>query len=401
MIFNKANFKKIPDVPGVYLFKDKNKKVIYVGRASNLKKRVASYFIIRKNEYRRPVENFISKIKKIDYKKTRNLLEAVILEANLIKKYWPKYNVKEKDNRSFIYLAIPKSGDFPKPIIVRGREVERYKLKAEIFGPYQSLRLLRTALSLARKIFPYSVCEPNSGRPCFYYQIGLCPGTCLGLISSKEYKKNIDNLVLFFRGENKKLLNKLKKTYPKKVKSLKHVEDVALMGESKDKNYKLKANRIEGYDISHFGGKGSYGVMVVFKDGEQENSEYRLFKIKTAKIADDVGALKEVLSRRLKHKEWRYPQLMVVDGGRNQVNAVKSELEKNKLNIPVVGISKSGRHAASYAGREKLVFSKIKKSLRDLIFLSKSLIQEVRNEAHRFAIKAQRTANRKSQIANR
>lgn len=389
MNINKDNFKKIPDSPGVYIFKDRNNKVVYVGRASSLKKRVASYFFDKKGFGGRPVENFISEVKKIDYKKTQNLLEAVILEANLIKEYLPKYNVKEKDDRSFVYLVIPKSS-FPKPIIARGREVERYKIKAEVFGPYQSLRLLKTALSIVRKIFPYSTCEANSGRPCFYYQIGLCPGTCLGLISSKEYKKNINNLALFFRGENKKLLNRLKRDYPGKIKSLKHIEDVALLGGFKINDYELKVNRIEGYDISHFGGKGSYGVMVVFENNRQDNSQYRIFKIKTAKIADDVGALKEVLSRRLKHKEWRYPQLIVVDGGRNQVNAVKSELEKNKLSIPVVGISKSGRHAASFVGQEKLVFSKMKNSLREIISLSKKLIQEVRNEAHRFAIKAQR-----------
>ena len=185
--------KKLPLSPGVYFFLNKKNEILYIGRAVFLRKRVLNYF--QKNIDSRVAE-MIRSASNIKFKKTGTLLEAVILEANLIKKHWPKYNVKEKDNRSFIYIVIPKT-DYPKPIIVRGRELEKFpSATAKIFGPYQSLSLVKSALKIIRKIFPYSTClpakalakagRPFSDQPCFYYQIGLCPGLCIGAISKKE-----------------------------------------------------------------------------------------------------------------------------------------------------------------------------------------------------------------------
>ncbi len=375
-LFNQI--KKMPTSPGIYLFLDKKNKVLYVGRAIFLKKRVLSYF--QKNQSPR-FQQMIDLAKKIKYYKTRSLLEAVILEASLIKKHWPPYNVREKDNRSFIYLIISKT-DYPKPIIVRGKELEKFPLKShEIFGPYQSFSIVRNALRIIRRIFPYSTCQPFSGKACFDYQIKLCPGLCLGIISKAEYQKNIKNLILFLSGQKKKLLKKLTKENPEKIRELKHLEDVSLF--TKEKTFFVKLNKIEGYDISHLTGKETYGALVVFINGQADKTQYRLFKIKIAPAYDDLRALEEVIIRRFRHQEWSFPDLILIDGGRPQINYLFKVLKKEKISIPLVGISK--------LGGDKLVFPpKTKKSLKELICQTKEILIKIREEAHRFALKASR-----------
>jgi len=317
---------------------------------------------------------------KIKHYKTDNLLEAIILEANLIKKYWPKYNVKEKDDRSFIYIVIPKT-DYPRPFIVRKRELQKFVPNAAVFGPYQSLSLIKNALRIIRKIFPYSICRINSGKPCFDYQIGLCPGACAGKISKENYQKNIENLILFLRGEKKKLLKKLKSENPLAILGLKHIQDVALI--SRDDVPVGQFSRIEGYDISHLTGKETVGSMVVFTGNVIDKTQYRLFKIKKAPANDDLRALEEVITRRFSHPEWPRPDLILIDGGKPQIDYISKVLKKRNIDIPLVGISKFGG--------DKLVFApKIKSSLKELIQTIKGILLKVREEAHRFALKTSR-----------
>jgi len=322
---------------------------------------------------------------KIKHYKTPTVLEAVILEANLIKEYWPKYNVKEKDDRSFIYIVISKA-DYPKPILVRQHELQKFLLNAHIFGPYQSSSLVYKFLKIIRRVFPYSTCRPFSGKPCFDYQIGLCPGLCVGKISKEDYQKNTDNIILLLKGEKKKLLKKLEKENPEQADGLKHIQDVALM---KDSDFEMPdfrskfPNRIEGYDISHLTGKETYGSMVVFENREADKTQYRLFKIKEAPANDDLRALEEMVTRRFNHREWPYPDLILVDGGKPQIDFISKTLKRININIPLLGISK-------FAG-DKLVFSpKVKKSFKDLAEIMKQTLLKVREEAHRFAIKASR-----------
>ncbi|MDO8743113.1 MAG: GIY-YIG nuclease family protein [Candidatus Azambacteria bacterium] len=411
--------KKFPNIPGIYWFSKKGKK-IYIGKAGSLKKRIASYF--RASDPR--IKMMVDEADNISFKKTNSVLEAVILEANAIKKYWPKYNIKEKDNRSFVYLVISK-GDYPKIFIARGREVEKYIYPPHscpqgqlcgglVFGPYQSYRTLKTALNLARKIFPFGTCRPNQGAPCFDYQISLCPGICIGAISKKDYQKNIKNLLLFFRGEHKRLIKKLKRENPEKVFALQHVNDVALINNSKivplrgiSRREKNSVTRIEGYDISHFGGKEPVGAMVVFSGGQADNIEYRLFKIKSINTFDklsvdpegdrriknnfdDLAMLEEVLQRRFNHKEWPMPDIILIDGGRNQVARAKKVTKERNIFIPIVGIAKIlGHSGRAYLG-DRLFFTNVKPSVKKLLTSSKILLQRVRNEAHRFAISFQR-----------
>lgn len=324
----------------------------------------------------------------IAFKKTNSVLEAVILEANAIKKYLPKYNIKEKDDRTFVYFVIPKE-DFSRPFIVREREVSKYASQSYIFGPYQSYRILKIILNLARKIFPFSFCKPNQGKPCFDYQIGLCTGVCVGAVTKIEYQKIIKNLVLFFKGEHKRLFKELKHENPEKIFALKHIEDVALI--TANKVLSLAQQRIEGYDISHFGGKDPVGAMVVFSGGKADSSQYRLFKIKSVENNfDDLAMLEEVLQRRFNHKEWPMPDIILIDGGRNQVKTAKKVMTNKNIFIPIIGIAKILGHSGSAYGGDKFFFENIKPSVKKLLLTSRLLFQQVRNEAHRFAISFQR-----------
>ncbi len=398
LLVKTENFlKKLPNSTGVYLFKNKKSEIIYVGRAASLKNRVASYFVFRNQtsntrspvSSRRPIEQLISEVYSVSYEKTSNLLEAAVLENNFIKKYLPKYNIKDKDNKSFVYLFFDVNTDFPKPLIIRGRDMDKYKPKKGIIvGPYQSQHVLKKILFVARRLFPYSTCLPAdrpaqsfSGKPCFHYQIGLCPGVCIDEISSKEYKKIINKLIKF-----------LKAPFPKTKKK---IDDITLLPGKDAFLTNGGFSRIEGYDISHFQKGTAYGAMVVFKDSRPFKNDYRLFKMREAKTGDDTAAFKEVLERRLKHNEWPYPDLIVIDGGRQQVNAVCKTFKNAEVNIPVIGLAKIGGHSQSVANEDILIFETgLKKPIRGILFSQKKLFQQVRNEAHRFSLKALRRSQK-------
>ncbi|HPY08811.1 MAG: GIY-YIG nuclease family protein [Patescibacteria group bacterium] len=374
----KAKLQKIaktaPQKPGIYFWYGKNQEIIYVGRANNLRARLGQYF---QSQVEPKTKEMVSLAHDLNFLETDSLLEAIILEAKNIKKYWPKYNVKDRDDRSFIYLVIPRK-EFTRPIIIRGHELKKFPAgTAKIFGPYQSYYLLQNALRLIRKIFPYGNCRAGSGRACFDYQIGLCPGACANKISARDYQKNIDNLIMLLNGQKKRLVAKLAKENPNQAKALKHLQEVTLLSREVDLKER-KLSRLEAYDISHHAGKESYGAMVVFENGVAKPSAYRLFKIKEAKAGDDEGALLEVLERRFKHSEWPLPELIMIDGGSPQISFLTRSLKEQHREIPLVGISK-------YGG-DKLVFSaKTKKTHRELAENIKLTLLKAREEAHRFA----------------
>lgn len=218
--------KKLPNKPGVYLFLDKNNRILYIGRVASLKNRVLSYF---RGNLEPSKKEMVKRAVRIKHYVTDTILDSVVLEANLIKKHWPKYNVKDKDGRSFSYIIMDKE-DYPRPIVARGTALKNFPAdNFLIFGPYQSSKIAGDILRIIRKIFPYSTSKPFSGKPCFHYQIGLCPGACIGKISKTGYKKNIRNIVLFLKGQKKRLLKKLIKENPDKIKSLEHIQDAALI----------------------------------------------------------------------------------------------------------------------------------------------------------------------------
>ncbi|MDE2144391.1 MAG: GIY-YIG nuclease family protein [Patescibacteria group bacterium] len=402
MADQKKLYKNLPLTPGVYLMKNRAGKIIYVGKAVNLKRRVSSYFL-RPQEAR--LSKMVSEINKADFLKTDTAIEALILESSLIKKYSPVYNIREKDDKSFLRVVITNEY-FPRVLLAYGKELNRIPAK-NVFGPFTSSSSIREALKIIRKIFPYSVhTEDKIGkakRPCFEYEIGLCPGTCVGVISKKEYLQNIRNIRLFFEGKKERILKSLEKEMKeaakktefekaaelrRKIFSLKHIQDVALISENKvseDNSITTtpKEKRVEGYDISNISGTSAVGSMVVLEGGEIKKSEYRLFKIKTVVGSNDVGMLKEVISRRL-NNFWPMPDLIMVDGGKAQVAAAVEVLSKRGMNIPIVGIAKGPeRKRNDFTGR---IPSWVKEG--ELI--------KLRDEAHRFAISYHRKVRSRS-----
>lgn len=369
-LFNKV--KKLPLSPGVYQFIGKKGEILYIGRATSLRRRVLQYFQ-KKLEPR--IAEMVAQAEKLKTFGTDTVLEAVILEANLIKKHWPKYNIKDKDDRSFIYVVFAES-DYPKPAVVRGHELKKFPQgTAKVFGPFQNATLIKNTLRIIRRIFPYSTCRPNSGEPCFDYQIGLCPGTCIGKIAPAEYRRNIANIIKIFSGQKKQLIKALSKSDPQAAQGLKHIQDASLITRD-ELNGAANASRIEAYDISHFSGQETVGAMAVFINGEPDKSEYRLFNIRAA-ANDDLRALAEMIGRRLNHPEWPLPDIFVIDGGRPQIDFLKKIFAERRIAKPLIGISKFGG--------DKLVYpAGAGQDLKTLAEGSKLLFLRARDEAHRF-----------------
>lgn len=368
-------FKDLPDSPGVYIFRGLKNKILYIGKATSLKDRVRSYFNKDIVETRSPlVFKMLSLFKKIDHIKTDSVLEALVLEAHLIKKYQPEANIKEKDNRSFNFVIITKES-FPRVLIVRGREIEKNtltKVKSDYeiaysFGPFPNGSQLKEAMKIVRKLFPFrDKCIPASElksgqkpKACFNRQIGLCPGVCSGEIDQKEYKNIIKNIILFFESDKKRLIDNLQKQMKdfakkrefekaqkmkKTLYTLEHIQDISLIKEENTSLKDTEVFRIESYDIAHMNGKNVVGGMSVLEHGEIKLSDYRKFKIKNNPGVNDTKALAEILSRRLAHIEWRFPDLIVVDGGVAQKNVAEKVLKENGLVIPVVSVVKDDRH---------------------------------------------------------
>jgi excinuclease ABC subunit C len=406
----KLNAGKLPDSPGVYFFLGKNKEILYIGKATSLKDRVRSYFGADLIATRgRLLVDMMALAEKIDFIQTDSVLEALLLEANLIKTHQPKYNTKEKDNKSYNYVVFTNE-DFPKIFTVRGRtlltspqlspqkgEGEKYKY---IFGPFPHGTQLREALKIIRKIFPFSDNKCKPGRPCFNRQIGLCPGVCTGEISKAEYGDRIKNLKLFFEGKKKAVLINLERqmhayaqkqefekavSVRKTIFALNHIQDIALLkhdhkidasaGGEVNSNEILTTFRIEAYDVAHISGKNVVGVMVVVEDDEVKKSDYRKFNIKINPGVNDTAALKEILRRRLGHLEWALPNLIVVDGGQAQFNAAETVLQERGFAIDIVSVVKNNKHKPKGIMGDERISEKNKQA----IILANS-------EAHRFAI---------------
>lgn len=388
-----SKIKKFPDTPGVYTMRDKNRRPLYIGKASSLKRRVLSYFQ-RPQETR--IEQMLSQVKNIETKKTDSVIEALFLENDLIKKYKPKYNVKLKDDKTFLGIFITKE-DWPR--IMPARITQKLP-PGEFYGPFPSAGQVREALQIIRKIFPFRVsCQPLSGKACFEYHLGMCPGVCAGKIKMRDYQKTIHQIKLFLRGKKKNIIKEIEREMKLTAKNmdfekaaklrdqiftLRHIQDVALIQEEDLRHPEDIPNRIEAYDVSNISGAFAVGSMVVFSEGLIDKSQYRKFKVGTVQGTNDIAALKEVLSRRLNHREWLYPDLILIDGGRGQVNGAREILRARRLNIPIVGIAKGpDRDKNEIIGGGNLS-------------VDKKLLVRCRDEAHRFAVQYYRLRHRKS-----
>jgi len=398
-IIRNLQLKKLPLSPGVYFFRDQHGKILYIGKAINLKRRVASYFQKRQDVR---LNDLVENVAKIDYRQTESAIEALILEANLIKKYQPFYNIKSKDDKSFVNIAISRE-EFPRIFVIRPNAKRLYN-KIEIkklFGPYTSAKTARTALKILRRIFPFRGLEKTKQAERFYREIMEIPE------NKERYEETIKSIVLFLEGKKKRIIKNLEKKmnfysqaekYEEAAKirnqifALRHLQDTALLKNSDwqedpgiDKNI---PGRIEAYDISNIFGQNAVGSMVVFINGKADSDEYRHFKIKTVKNISDIAMLEEVLRRRFRRQEWKFPDLLVIDGGLGQLGIARKVLRSYNLNIPITAIAKGPDRKG-----EKIFATKGAPAV------DKKIIIGLRDEAHRFAINYHRKLKRKNIFA--
>jgi excinuclease ABC subunit C len=417
MTINDLKKLKIPDSSGVYLFEN-GTRVLYVGKATSLKDRVRSYFNESVVQTRgQLIQNMVQEADFVDFIKTDSVLEALIMEANLIKKFQPRYNTKEKDDKSFNFVVITNE-EFPRVIAVRGSDI-RDKFSSRdikhIFGPFPYGGIFKDAMKIIRKLFPFrDVCALYDGiserKPCFNNQIGLCPGVCSGVVSRVEYGRTINHIKLFFEGKKHSLIKTLeqemkdlarKKKFEraevikKTIFGLKHIQDIALIksekgipslengSPSREKELPfLGSFRIEAYDVAHMQGANTVGVMTVIENGWAKKSDYRKFNINDEVSGNDIASLKELVERRLKHDEWPNPRLIVVDGAQAQVNTIQKVLDalpagrqEYGYKIAIAGVVKDEKHKPKGIIADKNIRAKYEKE----ILLANA-------EAHRFAI---------------
>jgi len=385
--------KKLPDAPGVYFFK-RGREILYIGKATSLRDRVRSYFSAPTLEASRGerIVQMLTLATSVDFQTTDSVLEALILESQLIKKHQPKYNAKAKDDKSYLYVVITRE-EFPRVLMVRGNQCQGSTLAEKgrtlKFGPFPNASELKEALKIIRKIFPFrDTCKLNQSRSCFNYQIGLCPGSCIGAINKINYQKIIQQIKLLFLGRKKVLIRKLTKLMRAaarisdfeqavvnrdKIFALRHLADVSMLKGPDLMSRRCLDMRIEAYDVAHLAGSEAVGVMVVAEDGEFKKSDYRKFKVSHG--ADDLANLREMLARRFAHSEWPLPELLVIDGGLNQARAARAVLARTGHLIPLIAVIKDEHHRPrEIIGDQKMAT------------VHRALILRLNHEAHRFAI---------------
>ena len=430
--------KKASNTPGVYIFR-RGKTAIYVGKAENLRKRLASYF--RKNAGQK-VESLRQEATRLEWSELSSDIEALIKESELIKKYRPKYNVLMRDDKNYFYVGFSQD-EFPRIFVthqtgikylvsgIKGRKARNTKYKIQntnFIGPFTSGSALYSTLRILRRIFPYCTCKEFHKRPCLNAQIGRCPGFCCyspPIVNpfktrsyfkwQNEYRRNIRNITAVLCGKKKTLIHELRKEMREAAKKeefehaaelQKQIEgienifshrtflDPALAKQRRGHDWqkiertiqalfgtRRRIRRVEGYDISNISGTAAGGSMVVFVDGAPSKNHYRKFKIKTVHQISDVDMHREVIIRRFNHPEWGAPDLLLIDGGKPQVNAALQALRIRKI---------KGVLLAGLAKREEELFLPRRRDpirLDSLPAHTSHFFQHVRDESHRFAKK--------------
>ena len=412
--FLKNKIQALPLTSGVYLMKDAAGEIIYIGKAVSIRKRVQSYF--RGKTQNVKTDLLVSNIADIDFISTQSEAEALILEAALVKKHLPKYNIELKDGKSYPYIQIT-GEDYPLVSVVRLAKPDQKKPGVQYFGPYVDAALIREALTLIRKIFPFRSCHPLADKICLYHNIGLCDAPCVKKISPEDYQKTIANIVRILDGEKDELYKDLKDEMERsaRVKDFERAAKVrdqlraigALYSSSPNVNYfketeqleraldlSCRPERIECIDISTIMGAQSVGSLVSFLNGKSDKANYRRFRIKDVKGMDDFKMVAEVVCRRygrLKREGLAYPDLIVIDGGKGQLAAAVEELERLEVDVAVISLAKRDEEVFVPGKRKAIMLSKDSLALK--------LLQRVRDEAHRFAISYHRLLRGKKVFA--
>jgi len=432
----KEKIDKIPRTPGVYAFKHGG-ILLYIGKAGSLRDRVKTHF--SQPSYRDNL--FVEQVEKIGFVETNSEIEALLLESKLIKELNPKYNVLWKDGKNYFFVLTTKE-EYPRILLVHQQEV-----RGTYIGPFVDGGALKRTLRILRRVFPYYTTRRHEKKPCQYCHLGLCPGPNP---NKTEYKKAIKNLAAVLQGKKTSVMRILEREMREASKNQRYEKAKDLRDQIQDlgiifshakvfrpaaekasidwpatETYlqkilgtKQRISRAEAYDISNIQGKESTGSMPVFIDGKPAKEHYRKFKVRISGKANDFAMLQEVISRRLAHEEWTYPDLMIIDGGKGQLTAALNALHKSKIQIPKSlrepeGSSKPrtakinpkyqilntqyGIHVAAIAKKHNELFLPGKSEpllLRNMPQGVSNFILHMRDEAHRFAITYHRNLRR-------
>jgi excinuclease ABC subunit C len=393
-----------PDEPGVYLMKDASGSVVYIGKAKSIKKRLSSYL---GGGLSAKTLALLSRVADIEFRLTPTESLALILEASLVRRYRPKYNISLRDDKSFPLVKITDE-EFPAVYITRKRSA----LPGRYFGPYTNAGLLKEALKIIRREFPYRSCRKLPKKACIYYRIGLSPAPCIRRISKHAYAKTINDISLILQGRIDELVSKLsrqmylrsaRKEFEQAAKIRDQINALGSLSQSNSQGQieglkgllKLKKTpqRIEAFDISNISGQEASGSMVSFYRGLPDKNNYRRFRIKTINGIDDYRMLSEVLRRRYSRvikERLPLPDLIIIDGGKGHLLTAARQLQRLGLSIPLSSIAKKEENIYIF-GKAGLI--QLRSDIPAL-----NLIRRIRDEAHRFAVSYHRLLRRKKII---
>lgn len=407
----KAFITAAPITPGVYTWRDGHGTPLYIGKAANLRARLSSY---RKATDSR-IQLMMQESSSLDWIQTATDIEALIAESQAIKKLRPKFNIVMRDDKQYFYVGFTKE-DFPHIFLThQPLEIENGKLEIDYMGPFTEGLPLKSTLRTLRSLFPYCTCKQKHHLRCLNAHIGKCPGyCCLKEKASKadvaNYRKNIRAIKNILTGKKDTVIRamerqgldttRIRRVFQNAQINARHQ---ALAGQHHGAVEQLESvlgltqtpHRIEGYDIANIQGEHATGSMVAFVDGRADNQEYRLFNVKTVIGSNDTAMLREVLARRLAHPEWPYPDLILIDGGRGQLNAALKVLTDMNITIPVISLTKNDKHQGDH------MLSSLDTQVRSLKNLPRTivdLIVHIDNEAHRFAINQYRKLHRRKSL---
>ncbi|HET8690073.1 MAG TPA: excinuclease ABC subunit UvrC [Candidatus Saccharimonadales bacterium] len=435
--------KTLPKDPGVYFHKSKTGEIIYVGKAANLRNRVRQYF--QKSRARDlKTETLVAEIADVDWMVVDSEVEALFLEAEMVRRYMPRYNILLRDDKSMSYIRIDYDSDYPTVSLTR-RPLDD---KARYFGPYFSAYQVRQALRVLRRIFPYATKKTSGAkRPSLHYHLGLDPGLENGRTSLRDYRANLRQLIAVIQGRKLTIERQLEKRMRAAAKAqdfeaaarlrnqllaLKNLgqqvifSDKEFLDISKDHalnelvdllGLKLFPRRIEGYDISHMSGRDVVASMVVFTNGASDKSEYRKFKM-TRQQNNDFFNMNETIKRRMSERNlsgWGKPDLVLIDGGKGQLDAALKAREERQQTMPFIGLAK--REEQIVVDKERSHVTINLDTLRRLgghatesdrfvlINLPHAtnlikLLQRIRDESHRFAVSYHSSVKLKRQTSS-
>ncbi len=442
MSVSRNKLTQLPKSPGVYFHKNKKGEIIYVGKASVLRNRVRQYFQVSRSRDPK-TELLVSEIADTDWQVVDSEAEALFLEAEMIRRYMPRYNILLRDDKSMTYLRINFKDKYPNITFTRWPVDDG----ADYYGPYLSALALKRALKYLRRAFPYSTHITLPKRACLQHHLGLCPGPETGYLEEKAYKSDLKQIVRVLKGQRTSILKELdqkmrqyaqRQDFEKagairnQIFALKNIGQQIIFGDKEfldiSKDHALAdlvgllglekpPYRIEGYDISHMSGTNTVASMVVFVNGASDKSKYRKFKSKIAGN-DDFLHMNEALSRRFSEKnkkQWGLPDLLLIDGGKGQLSSVLNALQKKNILLPVIGLAKRHEEVVianswpSIKLDQKYVLSLggTVQSGADftLVNLPNSthivkLLQRIRDESHRFAVSYHSLLKTKGQSAS-